>query len=1093
MSLVAETADLARDAGRAFGRIADDARSQLRRAFEQSADDMRRAFQTGAGQTWNNMADDARRSFARGFDQSADDLRQAMQRGASQAANGAADDMRRDFNRAWDQSAQDMRDAFRRAANQTGDDMRDAMGRAGQSGGQQGGEAAASGLADALGGKAGVIGAALGTAVTAAGFSAGGLLAKALMSGLEREQQLGVAQARLGLDDGAMHKIGFAAGQAYTNAFGESVGDNVDTARRAIQAGILDPNATAQDTQAVIEQLTGISDLMGEEIPATARAVGQAIKTGIAGNATEAFDLFATAERNGLNVSEDFLDTITEYGTQFRKLGLDGPDALGLINQAVKAGARDVDTAADAIKEFSIRVVDGSDSTTEAFQALGFNADDIGARFAAGGESARTAMDEVLDRIRGIEDPLKRGQVAVGLFGTKWEDLGAAFDSFDLNTAASSLGNVAGATESALNAMGGNAATSIESAKRSIQVSLDEIGGSLAQTLGPGLAKVADWVADHQPEIVGFFATVADHVFVAADAFLWFSSESLRALGMFAEAAIPLIGQTIDPLGKVAELIGRVSGNDDLANFGQSMQNLDDKFQGVADGAYSMADAIDNTARPGLDRMRDSVAAGAAETQHAMEVTRALGDTVTALPSEHGIIISENSPEVTQRLEALGFKVTTLPDGRVEVTANTAAAEQMMRDFIAKNGGQQLKVDVLAVYRGVTTGGSVALPGNRFGGVIQGLAGGGVAGRTADGLLWGPGTGTSDSLLGVDRRGVPIVRVSPGEGVVREDVMSRGGDDMVAALNAGWIPSADFLRTLTGLAGGGVAGQRAVTWAQSKDGLPYIYGPQDCSWYMSGIYNQLTGKSVRFTTASDLASFGFKRGSDPNGFTLGTNGGVGEGGHMLGRLLGTNVESDGTNGVQYGPPADGPESMPQQWFLPRDLWVPPATDDTSLGSGGGATAPGGTGGASAPGGGGTAGGTGAGAGATGGGTYGGQEVPAGVTPVWIVGGQGTSTLEPTAPTTATDTGAAAPSSSASSTDPKPAEMPDVNARLQSMGTDFFNSNLDQFLGDLGLRRSGGAIQALVGAIYDAMADAAAAEVKKANNQRATAISQFGGR
>src|SRR5690606_33441621 len=33
------------------------------------------------------------------------------------------------------------------------------------------------------------------------------------------------------------------------------------------------------------------------------------------------------------------------------------------------------------------------------------------------------------------------------------------------------------------------------------------------------------------------------------------------------------------------------------------------------------------------------------------------------------------------------------------------------------------------------------------------LAGGGVAGRTVDGRLWGPGTPTSDSILGVDALG----------------------------------------------------------------------------------------------------------------------------------------------------------------------------------------------------------------------------------------------------------------------------------------------------------------------------------------------------
>lgn len=46
------------------------------------------------------------------------------------------------------------------------------------------------------------------------------------------------------------------------------------------------------------------------------------------------------------------------------------------------------------------------------------------------------------------------------------------------------------------------------------------------------------------------------------------------------------------------------------------------------------------------------------------------------------------------------------------------------------------------------------------------LADGGLAGRRADGTLWGPGTGKSDSILGIDARGIPTARVSNGERVL---------------------------------------------------------------------------------------------------------------------------------------------------------------------------------------------------------------------------------------------------------------------------------------------------------------------------------------
>lgn len=60
---------------------------------------------------------------------------------------------------------------------------------------------------------------------------------------------------------------------------------------------------------------------------------------------------------------------------------------------------------------------------------------------------------------------------------------------------------------------------------------------------------------------------------------------------------------------------------------------------------------------------------------------------------------------------------------------------------------------------------------------IPGIAGGGI--------VSGPGTGTSDSIL---------ARLSVGEGIVKNDAMAKGGGPLVAALNAGWVPSASFLK-----------------------------------------------------------------------------------------------------------------------------------------------------------------------------------------------------------------------------------------------------------------------------------------------------------
>lgn len=81
-----------------------------------------------------------------------------------------------------------------------------------------------------------------------------------------------------------------------------------------------------------------------------------------------------------------------------------------------------------------------------------------------------------------------------------------------------------------------------------------------------------------------------------------------------------------------------------------------------------------------------------------------------------------------------------------------------------------------------------------FGNRLQGLKRGGIAGVDRRGRLYGPGTGTSDSILAVNKWGVPTAMVSDGEGVVTARAMGQGGAALVAALNAGWVPPVELLR-----------------------------------------------------------------------------------------------------------------------------------------------------------------------------------------------------------------------------------------------------------------------------------------------------------
>lgn len=341
-----------------------------------------------------------------------------------------------------------------------------------------------------LGGKLGGLG-------KVAGVTAGAAVGAGMAAGIATNMELGAARARLEAQLGGTsvvsERAGQVAGSLYSDAYGASLDEVNQAVRSVVQniGGMAD--ASEADLQGVTAQVMSLSDAFGQDLGQTTRAVDQMIRTGLAGSAQEALDILAVGFQNGANEADDLLETMNEYGTQFRKMGMDGQTAMGLIQQGLAAGARDADVVADAMKEFSVRTVDGSKEAAESLTALGFNADEMRAKFARGGPEAAAAMDQVMDRLRGTEGQANAAELAFGLFGTKAEDLGAALYSLDPSAAADGLGEVAGAAQRTDEALMNTAGNTIESVKRQFQMLAAEatqlpgpLGTAAAAAMGMG-------------------------------------------------------------------------------------------------------------------------------------------------------------------------------------------------------------------------------------------------------------------------------------------------------------------------------------------------------------------------------------------------------------------------------------------------------------------------------------------------------------------------------------------------------------------------------------------------------------------------------
>jgi hypothetical protein len=383
-----------------------------------------------------------------------------------------------------------------------------------------------------------------GLALGAVGAGLGAALMGGIASAMEQQQITGKLAAQLGSTPAEAQKYGKAAGHLFANAVTEDFQGAADAIKATMSSGLLPPDATNAQIESISTKVSDLASTFDQDLGGVTNAVSQMLRTGLASSANEAFDVLTAGFQSSANKADDLVDTFNEYGVQFKKAGLDGATAVGLMNQAIQNGARDSDLAADAIKEFSIRAVDGSTTTAAGFQALGLNADDMAKKFGAGGKSATAALDTTLDRLRNMKDPVKQSAAATALFGTQAEDLGAALFAMDPSSAAQGLGKVGGAADRVGNSLRDNAATQVEQFKRKATQAFVDV---LATKVLPILTAFGNWFQEHSgvAKVLAIGITALGVAFGIAAVAVWAMNSAMLANPIFwivAGAAVAVAG-----------------------------------------------------------------------------------------------------------------------------------------------------------------------------------------------------------------------------------------------------------------------------------------------------------------------------------------------------------------------------------------------------------------------------------------------------------------------------------------------------------------------------------------------------------------------
>ncbi|MGM5069825.1 phage tail tape measure protein [Rhodococcus qingshengii] len=678
-------------------------------------------------------------------------------------------------------------------------------------------------------------------------------------------------KVQLGLTAQEASAAGEAAGNLYYKGFGENY-EQVNDAVAAVGSSLAELGTTStEDVEYLTQSAMNLSDVFGVDVAESTAVAGQLIKDGLAGDATEAFDLVVgSMQQVPVAMQGEILPVMNEYSKHFAALGLEGEQAFGLVVGASQDGAIGMDKVGDALKEFTIRATDMSTGTGEAFAAVDVDMAKMTESLLAGGPAAGEAFSEIVAGLQEIKDPGEQASAALALFGSPLEDLGTdQIPAFldQLTNAESGLGDFEEATHMMNEDMASGPGNALEILKRSLEQVFEALG-PLMQPLADVIGKVTEAIGPMVEVLGGAMAGAVEAL--------------LPALAPLAETFGSLISALAPILPLVAELVGGII--EALAPALTSIiQALDPVIAVISEALMPIFEELG----PILAEVAGTIAEGLVTAIEALapflpELFAAFGEIVKALlpllppliqlamsvmPLLVGII-QILLPIIVKVAELFGTVAGIVADLLVPIIETLTTVLTAITTFIADvfvgafnlgKGAIQGVIDVFGWLKDkagevlgwvrekidgfvdtvsglkdrITSAASgmwdgikeafksainwiltkwnnlsIPLPEIKIAGKvlydggdinfpdIPLLAKGGVAGRRDDGRLFGPGTGTSDSILGIDELGIPTAFVANREGIVTEKAMDQGGAPIVAALNRGWTPSATDLHAM---------------------------------------------------------------------------------------------------------------------------------------------------------------------------------------------------------------------------------------------------------------------------------------------------------
>lgn len=475
-------------------------------------------------------------------------------------------------------------------------------------GAQRGGESfldGFSGKISALGTAGGPIGAAL-AAAGAVALGAGKLIADQVMAGMEQEVNSDRIAASLGLSEQDSAAFGQRAGELYAANFGDSIGD--------VAQSIADVQSTLQGAApGAIDDMTAkaitFRDVFGTDVAESIANAQNLVANGLAPDAATAFDLMTTAaQRVPAAMRDELPEALNEYSTFFQSLGFSAEEAFGLVVNTAPRGQIALDKLGDSLKEFSLLATDiGAKPVQDALASMGLDGATVANNLLAGGAQTQGQFDQIVDSLLAIQDPGQQAAAAIALFGTPLEDLNKAkIPEFlrSLNDADQAMAGFSGSSERMVTQVGDNAMSSVESAKRSLEVGVSSMQASMADAYAPLVQDAATWLTENKDSVAQFFTTTANGAAEFGGVMFGVGAAVTSTLGLILKATGDTTSFMLDSFAsmaggasEIADAVGLDGLAGKLKDAEANLGGMADKFDGMGNGMLDLSSGLAAGAR----------------------------------------------------------------------------------------------------------------------------------------------------------------------------------------------------------------------------------------------------------------------------------------------------------------------------------------------------------------------------------------------------------------------------------------------------------------------------------------------------------------